>query len=189
MFRQNHLSSTAAVCAVLASAPGALAATHVVHFDTLPGGVLPNNFISELVDVTVGPYTDTIGNVCAPTAFGVAAIASQPFPGCTAGSPPNQLIARSVLVDFDMTDFATQVGGPVKRLMVKYHRITGNVQFSVNGVCFTRPTFGALPNGVYGGVKYKDNGCRIRLRRKPAFITQFSIGGALLAIDDVKANG
>ncbi len=189
MFRQLHLTSAVALCAVLAFAPGVRGASHTVHFDTLPVGIQPAFFISEAVDITVGPFTNTIGNVCAPTNNGVVAIGSQPFPGCAAGSPPNQMIARSVLVDFDMSDFATQIGGPAKRLMVKYTQVTGNVQISINGQCFTRPSFGALPNGVYGGVKYNNNGCRIRLRRKPAFITQFSIGGALLAIDDVRVNG
>lgn len=177
------------VAAAGAGAASAWGAAHNVHFNTLPVGQLPNAFTSQGVDITLNPYTNTVGNVCAPTNFGVGTIGSQPFPGCPQGSPPNQLTARSVLVDFDMTDYAAAIGGPVKKLVVKYSRLTGNVQISFNGQCFTRPTFGALPNGTYGGVKYNDNGCRIRLKRGPAFITQFSIGGALLAIDDVKASG
>lgn len=189
MIKRLPFSLSAVVLLACFLASPARGATHIVHFDTLPVGQLPNNFISETVDIQLLPYTDTVGNICAPTGFGVAIIGSQPFPGCVNGSPPNQLTARSVLVDFDMTDYVTQLGGPVKRLLVKYSRLTGNVQIVFNGQCFTRPTFGALPNGNYGGVKYKDNGCRIRLKRSPNFITQFSIGGALLAIDDVKAKG
>lgn len=189
MNQRRRWAFTVAVLSIGFSAFPAWGASHVVHFDALPTGILPVNFVSEFVNVTLTPYTDTVGNACAPTAFGAGAIDTHPFPGCVNGSPPNQLIARQVLVDFNMSDYATQVGGPVKRLTVKYSILAGNVQIVFNGQCFTRPNFGALPNGTYGGVKYKDNGCRIRLKRNPNFITQFSIGGAGLAIDDVKANG
>ncbi len=167
----------------------AFGAGHTVNFDALPPGTLPYSFTSEAVDITVGPYTDTIGDACAPTDLGFPSLVDHPFPGCASGSAPNQFAGRNVLVEFDMADYEAQVGGPVKRVNVKYHRIFGNVQISFNGQCFTRTEFSALPNGVYGGVKYKDSGCRIRLRRKPNYITQFSIGGFAFVIDDVRVNG
>ncbi|MCC7292557.1 MAG: hypothetical protein IT449_10905 [Phycisphaerales bacterium] len=166
---------------------GAFGASHTVKFDALPQGQLPANFTSNGVDMIQTPYTDTVGNACAPTAFGVCILTTQSFAPCPNGSPPNQLVARSVLVDFDMTDYAGILGGPVKKIVFRYLRMTGNVQIVFNGMCFTRPTFGGLANGTYGGVNYNDNGCRVRLKSNPALITQFSVGGALLAIDNVKA--
>lgn len=189
MYRCNSMRLFLFACAAALAAltvSDALAASHNVKFDALPQGQLPVNFISNGVNMTQTPYTDTIGNVCSPTAFGVCILTTQSFAPCPNGSPPNQLVARSVLLDFNMADYATILGGPVKKVVFRYLRMTGNVQISFNGMCFTRATFGGLPNGNYGGVNYNDNGCRVRLKT-PSVLTQFSVGGALLAIDNVKA--
>lgn len=187
MQRLHRVRHALIAVGMLTCCAAAFGASHTVKFDALPQGQLPVNFTSNGVDMIQTPYTDTIGNVCAPTAFGVCIIATQAFAPCPNGSPPNQLVARSVLVDFDMTDYAAILGGPVKKIIFRYLRMTGNVQIRFNGMCFTRATFGGLANGTYGGVNYNDNGCRVRLKSNPALITQFSVGGALLAIDNVKA--
>jgi len=185
MKRKNLLM---AACCAWGVAVGAHGATHKVHFDTLAQGQLPTNFTSQSVDMVQLAYTDTIGNVCNPTQTGVAIINTQSFGSCPLPSPPNQLTARSVIIDFDMPDFVTQLGGPVKKVVFKYAQLVGNVQIVFNSQCFTRASFTALPNGNYGGVKYSATPCRVRLRKQPNDITQFSVGGALLAIDDVRAS-
>lgn len=181
---------SAAMLAMAAAANPARGAVWVVDFDALAQGTLPVNFTSNSIDVVQLSYTDTVGNVCAPTHTGVSAVFTQAFPGCLVPSAPNQLVNRAIITEFDISDFQTQLGGSqVRKIVFSYTIMQGNVQIIFNGQCFTRASFLALPNGTYGGVRYSANNCRVRLRKKPNFITQFAVGGAFMAIDDVKARG
>ncbi|RJP34443.1 MAG: hypothetical protein C4547_10975 [Phycisphaerales bacterium] len=180
------------MCALSAGVAGMMsrpapAATKCVDFDDLPNnGSYQAPFVSQGVNINVLQVNNTIGNSCAgQMLFGAATVRPAANACGGNGSAPNELIIDQVLLDFNMTDFFN--GNPVKKLSFKYAIVSPNVEIVINGQCFVRPSFTALPNGVYAGVKYKATACKVTLKQKTSAIKGFAVGGDVMYLDDVCA--
>ncbi|GMU39070.1 MAG: hypothetical protein KJ057_17620 [Phycisphaerae bacterium] len=196
---QGRVRRTGVIAVAVAAAGGtgatmsAMAASHTVTFNDLAffSSYLPSqSFNSITVDVDVYPVNLTVGNSCNPNAAGAATVVSQSFQPCTNGPQPNnkRMIIDQVLLDFDISDYVAQIGGPVRRIKFRYKPVAGNVQLVVNGNCFVQPTFGAI-NGSGFGFSVNDNGCAVTIKAAPGTaIMQFSLGGDVLFIDNVRAS-
>ena len=184
-------SKNAVVCALFVSASVtsvASAAKKCVNFDDLAlNSSYSSAFVSGSVNINVLQMNNTIGDSCTgQMIFGAATVQPATFSCSGNGSAPNEVIIDSVLLDFNMADFFS--AGPVNKVKFKHAQAFGNIELVINGQCFVRSSFAALPNGVYGGVKYKSNACAVVLRNKTSPINSLAIGGEALYIDDVCAS-
>ncbi len=176
-------------CVAGLAVQSAMAGKKCVDFDDLPGnGGYQGPFVSQGVNINVGPVNSTIGDSCSGQMLMGGATVNPAVNACGGnGSAPNELIIDQVLLDFNMADFFS--GDPVKKLSFKYAIVYPNVEIVINGQCYVRPSFTALPNGVYGGVKYKATGCKVTLKKKTSAINSFAVGGDVMYLDDVCAKG
>lgn len=189
MYSVSKVLSACALSALVIGAQTAQAAKQCVDFDDLVLGT-PYNvpFVSGGVNINVLQVNNTVGDSCNGQMLFGGVTVMPALNACSGnGSKPNELIIDSVLLDFNMADFIG--GNPAKKLSFKYAIVIPNVEIVINGQCFVRPSFTALPNGVYGGVKYKATNCKVTLKKKTAAITGFAVGAEVMYLDDVCVKG
>lgn len=188
-------SASALIFALLLGlmASSARAATHCVTFASqAPGNQVP--FVTEGVGLSLLPWSNTIGfYACGGMQSAGATVIN---PGLTCGSittAPPHLIIDSALVNFNMSQYALQLGGnPVRKLSFPYVIIQPNVEIMVNGQCVVNNNFTGIPtltgSKKIGGVKYKATPCVVKLKSgNGPPITSFAVGGGVIRIDDVCA--